>query len=164
MNERDLTITLLVDQSRDEAFDAIKNVRGWWSEGLEGSTENLGDEFTYRHKELHESKQKLVERVPAERLVWLVLDANLSFTSNTAEWKGTYLRFDISRKAKKTEVRFTHIGLRPEHECFDACSRGWGFYVGKSLRALIASGKGEPDPKESARRPRAKQGDRSATS
>ena len=164
MNDRDLTITLSVDQSPEEAFEAIKNVRGWWSEGLEGSTEKLGDEFIYRHKELHESKQKLTELVSAERLVWLVLDAHLSFTSDTAEWKGTQLRFAIAKKAKKTEVRFTHVGLRAEHECFDACSRGWSFYVGKSLRALIASGKGEPDPKENARRPRAKQSGQSATS
>jgi len=28
-----------------EAFAGIQNVRGWWSEGIEGGTEKQGDQF-----------------------------------------------------------------------------------------------------------------------
>ncbi len=37
------TTTISVDQSPEEAFAAINNVRGWWGENIEGSTANLGD-------------------------------------------------------------------------------------------------------------------------
>ena len=33
-------------------------------------------------------------------------------------------------------------------ECFDICSDAWGSYIKESLRSLIATGKGKPNPKE----------------
>ena len=47
------TTTIAVEQSPEEAFGAINNPRGWWSENIEGSTANLGDEWTYRYKDTH---------------------------------------------------------------------------------------------------------------
>jgi hypothetical protein len=87
----------------------------------------------------------MVEAIPAKKVVWLVLDNYLKFVQDQSEWKGTKLCFEISRKASKTEVRFTHIGLVPQAECFDACSSAWSFYANDSLRALITTGKGKPD-------------------
>jgi uncharacterized protein YndB with AHSA1/START domain len=37
------------------------------------------------------------------------------------------------------------VGLVRASECFEACSKGWSYYVGKSLHAWIATGKGQPD-------------------
>ena len=56
--------------------------------------------------------------------------------------------FEISRKDTKTEVRFTHLGLVPEYECFDMCSNAWGSYINGSLHNLITTGKGKPTQKE----------------
>lgn len=50
----------------------------------------------------------------------------------------------ISERDGKTELRVTHVGLVPEFECFDACSRGWSFYIGESLRDLLTTGTGQP--------------------
>jgi hypothetical protein len=148
MNGQSLTTTFMVDQSPEEAFAAINNVRGWWSGEIEGNTDKLGDEFTYRYKDIHSSKQKITELIPGKKVVWLVLDGYLNFVEDKTEWAGTKITFEVTKKGGKTEVRFTHVGLVPEHECFDACSDAWGSYMNGSLRSLIATGKGRPNPKE----------------
>ena len=145
---RDLTTTISVDQTPQEAFEAITNVRGWWSGEIEGPTDELGGEFTYRYQDLHWSKQRVTELVPGKRVVWLVLDSYLDFIEDKREWNGTSVTFDIARKGGKTEVRFTHAGLVPEHECYGACSSAWSSYIRGSLRSLIATGKGAPNPEE----------------
>jgi len=81
--------------------------------------------------------------------VWLVEDAYLNFTEDPAEWKGTEITFEIADRAGQTEIRFTHLGLVPDYECFDACSSAWGFYINVSLRSLITTGTGHPNPTES---------------
>ena len=154
MNNQNFSTTLLVDQTPKQAFDAINNVRGWWSESVEGNTEKPGDEFIYRHKDIHFSKQRLIEVDRDKKVVWLVTESNLSFIENKGEWTGTIVIFDISKQGKKTRIEFTHEGLVPEIECFDACSNGWNYYLHDSLLKLITTGKGNPDKKEKATRPK----------
>jgi len=136
------TSTFLVDQDPDVVFAAINDVRGWWTGEIEGDTDRLGAEFTYRYEDVHYSKQKITELVPDERVVWLVEDSYLNFVEDKTEWNGTHISFDISRKGEQTEVCFTHHGLIPEYECFDACSGAWSFYMKESLRSFISNGKG----------------------
>ena len=148
MNDQHFTTTFTVDQTPEEAFAAITNVRGWWSGEIEGSTDKLGEEFTYRYEDVHYSKQKITEVIPGKKVVWLVLDNYLSFAQDKSEWIGTEITFEVSAKGDKTEIRFTHLGLVPESECFDSCSSAWGFYINGSLRNLITTGKGQPNQKE----------------
>jgi hypothetical protein len=145
MDNQNYTVTILVDQTPTEVFAAINNVRGWWTGTIEGNTDKLGEEWTYRYKDIHYSKQKVTELVPGKRVVWNVLDANLSFTNDKAEWKGTDIMFDISQKDDKTEIRFTHVGLVPQFECYDKCSNAWGSLINGNLQQLITSGKNQPD-------------------
>ena len=98
--------------------------------------------------DIHYSKQRITELVPGKRVAWHVLDGYLDFTEDTTEWTGTDIAFDITEADGKTEVRFTHVGLTPEFECFDNCSNAWSFYVKDSLRELITSGQGQPNATE----------------
>jgi hypothetical protein len=148
MKSQDYATSFTVDQTPEEAFAAINNVRGWWSGNIEGSTDKLGDEFTYRYEDVHYSKQKIAELIPGKKVVWLVLDSYLSFVEDKTEWNGTKITFEVSKKDKKTEVRFTHVGLVPDIECYGACSNAWGSYVNGSLRKLITRRKGHPNRKE----------------
>jgi hypothetical protein len=147
----DYTTAFMVDQTPKAAFAAINDVRGWWSGNIEGSTDKLGAEWTYRYEDVHYSKQKITELVPGKKVVWLVLDSYLNFIEDKEEWNGSKITFAIAKKGDKTEVRFTHVGLVPEHECYGACSNAWGSYINGSLRGLITKGKGQPNPKEKAK-------------
>jgi hypothetical protein len=150
MGDPHFTTSFTVGSSPDEVFAAINDVRGWWSGDIEGSTDRLGEEFTYRYEDVHYSKQKITELIPGEKVVWHVLDGYLAFTEDKTEWTGTNIVFDVSRTDGGTEVRFTHIGLVPQFECFDNCSNAWGFYINGSLRRLITTGTGEPNRAERA--------------
>lgn len=44
-----------------------------------------------------------------------------------------------------SEIRFTHVGLVPDYECFDVCDVAWSFYIQQSLRSHITSGAGQPN-------------------
>jgi len=143
--DQNYTTSFTVDQTPEEVFDAINNVRGWWSDEIDGSTDKLGAEFTYRYKDLHRTTQKITELVPGKKAVWHVLDSHINFVKDKAEWDGTDIVFEISKKHGKTELRFTHVGLLPAIECYGKCSGAWGFYINDSLRSLITTGKGDPN-------------------
>ncbi len=148
MNAQNLTIAFTVDQTPEEVFAAVNNVRGWWSGEIDGRTDKLGEEWTYRYKDVHRTTQKITELVPDKKVAWHVTDAQLNFVKDKTEWNGTDIVFEITPKDGKTELRFTHVGLIPAFECYDGCSGAWGFYINNSLRNLITKGKGEPNPKE----------------
>jgi hypothetical protein len=148
---KNLSVTISVDQTPEQVFEAINQVRSWWSGDIEGRTDQLGAEFTYRYEDLHYSRQRIVELVSGKRIVWLVVDSALNFVSNKQEWNGTKVSFDIARRGDKTEVRFTHEGLVPSHECFSDCSSAWGSYITGSLRNFISKGRGQPNAKPTAR-------------
>jgi len=144
MSDQSYTMTISVDRTPKQVFDAINNVRGWWSEEIEGNTDVVDQEFTFRVRDVHYSKIRVTELVPGKKVVWRVLDNYMNFVDYQSEWRDTEIRFELSEKDGATEVRFTHAGLVPAYECFDVCSNAWGFYVGGSLRNLITSGEGSP--------------------
>ena len=151
MHNQNFSATISVNKTPQEAFDAINNVRGWWSENITGGTDKLGDEFTYRYKDVHYCKIRITELIPGKKVIWHVLDNRFNFTKDESEWKGTDVIFEISKKSNETEIRFTHRGLIPEYECFDVCSNAWGSYINGSLRSLMTTGQGRPNPKEGER-------------
>lgn len=157
-NTEYLTATLTVDQTPEEVFEAITNVRGWWNQNLIGHSAAPGDEFVftddtaYAGETVREGKQgirfarfQVTEVVPGRRVVWHVVDSYLSFIDDHDEWTGTKVIFDIAADGQSTTLHFTHEGLTAqESACFEACSRGWTFYITQSLPQLITTGAGRP--------------------
>lgn len=147
---QDHTAKFSVAQTPKRVFDAVNNVRGWWSQDIKGHTDRLGAEWTYRYRNAHRCRIKVIEMIPDARVVWQVLDNFFNFTEDKTEWTGTKMIFDISPQGDKTELRFTHQGLVPTYECFDVCSDAWDTYINGSLKGLITTGRGRPNEKEAA--------------
>lgn len=144
----DFTTTLLVKKTPRETFNAINNVRGWWSENIEGNTNKLNAEFLYYYKDVHICKIKIIEFVPDNKVVWFVLENHFDFTKDRDEWKGNKIVFEISEKGDQTKLRFTQQGLTPAYECYNICQDAWTSYIQGSLKNLITTGKGQPNTKE----------------
>jgi hypothetical protein len=147
MQNQNFTATLLVGQTPEEVLAAINNIRGWWSEDIEGNTDKLDHEFMYRDKHLR-AKMKITELIPGKKVVWHVLESQMDDVEDGAEWNNTKLIFEITKKDDKTKIQFTHLGLVPQFECYTVCSKAWDFYIKSSLQRLITRGQGEPIKKE----------------
>jgi len=108
MNDKNFTTTFTVDQSLEEAFTAINNVRRWWSGEIEGSTDKRGDEFSYQYQDVHRSKQKITELIPAKKVVWHVLDGHLNFVQDKTSGRArTLLLKSLKRAIKPKSASFT---------------------------------------------------------
>jgi hypothetical protein len=148
MNSKDFTTTILVDKDAATAFKAISNFRGWWSEEIEGKTDQLNETFFYHYKDVHLSRIKLIEIVPVKKLVYEVVENEFNFTQDKTEWVGTKLIFELVQEGDKTKIIFTHNGLVPEYECYDVCHDAWTGYIQGSLQSFINTGAGKPNGKE----------------
>ncbi|MFE2960968.1 SRPBCC family protein [Nocardia tengchongensis] len=144
MTEQSFTTTVTVDQSPEVVFDAVLDVRGWWSKSLVGGTERAGDAFTYEIPGVHRIEITVTEVVPGQKVVWRVLDSWLGLVDDKTEWNDTEIRFEITEVDEVTTLHFTHVGLVPEFECFDVCRNGWVYNIEKSLRDRIMTGTGLP--------------------
>ena len=140
MKHQDFTSTIVVEKTPIETFNDTNNVGTWWTgePGVEGSAKEVGDEFTYRFRDIHYSKQKVTELVPGKKIVWLVTESHLNFIKKKDEWNGTRICFEIFEKGNKTEIRFTHVGLTPDVECYNDCSGAWSSYIQNSLKKYVS--------------------------
>ncbi|MFC9964717.1 SRPBCC family protein [Nocardia ignorata] len=140
----DFTATITVHKTPAEAFAAINDVWSWWSETVEGTSGTVGDSYRFEVPGIHRCTMTTTESIPGKRLVWHVTDSHLAFISDTAEWENTDVVFDITETPAGTEIRFTHVGLAPEVECYEVCANAWGAYITTSLHGLLTTGKGDP--------------------
>jgi hypothetical protein len=144
MNDKSLSIAFTVEADPDQVYAAVNDVRSWWSGEIDGTTDQLGSTFTYTYEDKHHSTQLITELIPGELVIWHVVEGRIRFVKDETEWTDTAIRFDIIPHGPHTEVRFTHIGLSPDSECFDSCSNAWSYYVGARLRNRIRRGRANP--------------------
>lgn len=120
--------TISTSQPPEAVFDAVLDVRGWWSQNITGDTAKLGDVFHFSDQGITSSSFRLAEAVPSERVIWHIDHAHLAFVADHDEWTGTRIVFNIKSTEDGTTLTFTHEGLVQTVECFEACSRGWGLW------------------------------------
>jgi hypothetical protein len=128
-------------KTQEEIYHFILQVKNWWSglhaEVITGQSAAVGDEFSFSAGNgMHFSIHKLIELIPFSKIVWEVTESNLSFLTNTSEWVGTKICFDIEKLSHGTKVTFTHIGLIQQFECYGRCSNAWTKYLEKLAQTL----------------------------
>lgn len=72
-----------------------------------------------------------------------MVDSSHNMVKDTPERNGTEITFDVTKEGDATNVRFTHVGIVPNYECFDPCSNAWGFIMNESLKNFITRGQGQ---------------------
>lgn len=148
MKNLNYSTQIIVSQSAKQVFEAINDVRKWWSEEIEGPTNVEGEEWRYHYKDIHLCTMKVLELVPNKKVVWLVTNNYFSFIPDQSEWVGNHIIFEIEEKDNMTTLTFTQEGLIPDYECDNVCKDGWDNYIQKSLYNLITTGQGTPNPRE----------------
>ena len=142
MENKSFTATIEVSKSPQDVFKCLKEVPKWWSKDFEGSSAKLHDEFVICHPGRHFAKQRLIEVIPDEKIVWYVTESNLDWLEkDQAEWTGTKMIFELTPKENKTVINFMHEGLAPGKECYDRCQQGWNMVIKERLFDFISDGK-----------------------
>jgi hypothetical protein len=144
LKKEDYHATLKTGLSLGQIEKAISNVAAWWTENVKGSAGKLNDEFTVYFGETF-VKFRITEYVSEEIIVWTVTDCHLHWLNDKTEWTNTHIVWELSKKDGQTQVDMTHLGLRPQVECYDTCVKGWDQYVKMSLFELLNTGKGKPE-------------------
>lgn len=142
---QNFTVSFTVDQAAEKVYNAINNVRGWWSEEVEGETDQVGAIWKYHFQDVHLCTMEITELIANQKVVWKVLDNYFKFTQDKSEWIGNTIIFSINEKDGISEVTFTQEGLTPAYECYEICENAWTNYITDSLKGLIETGKGSPN-------------------
>ncbi len=143
MSAQNFTTIITLPATAQHIYDCINNVKGWWHGEVAGPSNNPGDVFEYRMKQFHYSKQKVTELISAKRVVWDVIDSNLSFAEKPQEWTGTQIIFALTENDDNTTLQFTHAGLVPQLLCYRNCSSGWTQLIHESLYDFVKTGEGK---------------------
>lgn len=144
MGNQNYQSNITVQNTPAQALDKISRISEWWASDFTGKSQNLNDKFTMRFGDTFVDF-KVIEFIPNKKIVWQVIDCNLSWISNKKEWKDTKIVWDISTKKNETQIDFTHMGLVPEIECYNDCKIGWNKYIKESLFKFLTQDKGFPD-------------------
>ena len=148
MEKKNYHRTITVNASPEEAMKKISQINHWWKHNFTGSAEKLNDKFKVPFGELNGERSfvdfVVSEFMPNKKVVWKVTDCNLPWFKDKKEWNNTEVVFEISAVNGKTKIDFTHIGLVPGIECYEACEKGWNGHVTNSLVSFINDGKGNP--------------------
>ncbi|MDN3694043.1 SRPBCC domain-containing protein [Chryseobacterium tructae] len=140
------TNTIEVKTTADKSYDALAyQIPLWWTEMFEGSSEQVGDVFTIRFGADIYKTMKVNESMPNSKIIWYVEDSLIALPElkNQTEWIGTTIVWKIEQSAENAHIKVTHLGLRPDIECYDICSNGWVQFLG-SLKLFLETGKGNP--------------------
>ena len=103
------SVEIEIEKSKREVFDHLINLSKWWPEEYDGESIKLNTEFVLRTGEAHYSKNKVIEFVPDNKLVWLTTESIRK--TDAYDWTGTKFIFELRPNGNNTLLKFTYDGV-----------------------------------------------------
>jgi uncharacterized protein YndB with AHSA1/START domain len=135
-----------IKASLNEVYRALatrEGLAGWWTTNTQGESK-VGEVLTFRFsadgKEIGGFDMKVLELESGARVLWQVIEG-------PAEWIGTKISFDLTQQGDFAIVLFKHQGWKEPVEFMHHCSTKWAVFL-MSLKSLVETGKGAPDPND----------------
>ena len=135
-----------IKSSVNEVYKALatrEGVAAWWTDDTQGESK-VGATLTFRFftggTEVGSMAMKVLALHPAERVLWQCI-------AGPAEWIGTKIGFDLKQDGEYCIVLFNHQGWKEPVEFMHHCSTKWAIFL-MSLKSLVETGKGAPDPND----------------
>jgi uncharacterized protein YndB with AHSA1/START domain len=119
------------------ALTTTDGLAGWWTTKTDGDGDEVGGVVQFRFG-AGGFDMKVLELDPDKRVLWEVVDG-------PEEWVGTHVHWDLAQADDYAVVLFKHEGWKEPVEFMHHCSTKWAIFL-MSLKSLIETGKGTPDP------------------
>jgi uncharacterized protein YndB with AHSA1/START domain len=119
------------------ALTTAEGLAGWWTTDAQGKGNDLSGVLQFRFG-AGGFDMKVLELDPGKRVLWEVVDG-------PEEWIGTHVGWDLDQADDYAIVLFKHEGWKEPVEFMHHCSTKWAVFL-MSLKSLIETGKGAPDP------------------
>lgn len=148
-NEVDYSRTILIVADIKLVYNAIvSEIDKWWGT-VEGESSNLGNVFKIKFGGDSYWKFEIIELVKNQQIMWKCIESNQDHNLKgiDEEWLNSKVSWYLSKSNSGTILKFLHEGLIPSSKCYDVCSEGWDFYLVKSLKSYLETGKGFPNGK-----------------
>jgi uncharacterized protein YndB with AHSA1/START domain len=119
------------------ALTTADGLAGWWTTDTQGKGNDIGGVLQFRFA-AGGFDMKVLELDPGKRVLWEVVDG-------PEEWIGTRVDWHLDQVDEYAIVLFSHLGWKEPVEFMHHCSTKWAVFL-LSLKSLIETGKGAPDP------------------
>jgi uncharacterized protein YndB with AHSA1/START domain len=101
-------------KSTEEVFKHLIDLWKWWPEEFVGKELQLNLEFELKTGDDHYFKNKVIEFVPNQKLVWITTESWRR--SDQYDWISTRFIFELTPKSQDTLLRFIYDGVVLENE------------------------------------------------
>jgi len=143
------SVSIELEKSAECVFGHLVDLSRWWPEDFAGEGIGPGVEFVLEMGDSHYSKNKVIEFVPNEKLVWLTTESIRK--PDNYDWSGTRMIFELNPRGNSTLLKFTYDGavLQGEQDRLmqicDLCIKTRLYNFIDSIQATIEVEKPEED-------------------
>jgi len=131
-----------IRSSLDQVYRALttqQGLAGWWTNQTMGEGDRIGNVLAFRFN-AGGFDIRVVDLKPSALIRWEVV-------AGPEEWVGTAIEFELKQDGDYVIVLFKHRGWREPVEFMYHCSTKWAVFL-MSLKSLVESGKGSPEPND----------------
>lgn len=127
-----------------EALTTHQGQTGWWTTDVECDAERREATFRFARPTNTMAVTFRLDGADEHRVAMTCIRE-----TNNSDWLGTELVFELAPEAGGTRVALVHAGYPAKNEVYDACTKGWAFFLG-SLKSYVETGTGQPHTKPAA--------------